>query len=97
MITFERCKEIFSDSEKFCEIAKPKSKHDSYRVNMKHLAKDGFHYDFMFRKRPNGYNDVAEVAFGKWTPLDAFVITFDICDEIFLLKLIDSCHNEGNF
>ncbi len=95
MISLKRCKEIFSDNTKFEKIRKDRGEYGFYHVNMKRLAKDGFHYDFGFRKRPNGFNDVAEIYFGKWTPLDTFVVAFDICDEKFLLKVIEYCHNNG--
>jgi len=95
MITYQRCKEIFSDSEKFEKMDWGSNDIDYNRVNMKSLAKDGFHYDFGFRKMPNGFNDVAEVFFGKWTPMQSKVVFSQICDEDSLLKLIDICHNQG--
>lgn len=95
MITYERCKEIFSDKEKFEEIEYNCTKYGYDKVDMKTLAKDGYHYDFGFRKMPNGYNDVAEIFFGKWTPMVAKVVFHTICDEDSLLNLIEVCHNHG--
>ena len=95
MITFEKAKEIFSDSEKFEKIDWGNRNIDYNRVNMKRLAKDGFHYEFGFRKMPNGFNDVAEIFLGKWTPMRAKVVFSRICDEDSLLNLIEICHNYG--
>lgn len=95
MITYQRCKEIFSNEEIFEKFKYDRTKYGYNRVNMKHLANDGYHYDFGFRKMPNGFNDVAEIFFGKWTPMRAKVVFATICDEDSLLKLIDICHNYG--
>lgn len=95
MITYQRCKEIFSDNERFEKIKYDHTKFGYNRVNMRKKAKDGYHYDFGFRKMPNGFNDVAEIFFGKWTTMDAKVVFHGICDENSLLNLIDICHNQG--
>lgn len=95
MITFQKCFEIFSDSEKFQKIKAREDKLSYYRVTMENLSKDGYHYEFGFRKRPNGYNDVAQVFLSKWTPMRAFVVFGEICSEKSLLNLIDVCHNSG--
>ena len=96
MITFKRCKEIFANKEVFCDFEKG-SGTKYYRVNMINLSQSGEHYDFGYRRMPNGYNDVAEVFFGKWTPLKSYVVCHNICDEDFLLELIKQCHEVGNF
>ena len=96
MITFERCKEIFSDEEKFV-VTEKGGGIDYTRVELKRLANNGEHYDFGYRKMPNGFNDVAEVFFGKWEPMCSYVCCHNICDEQFLLTLIDCCYNEGRF
>lgn len=95
MITFARCKEIFADKEKF-EVSDKGGGINFTRVNMRRLSKHGEHYNFGYRRRPNGYNDVAEVFFGKWTPTDTRLVCPNICDESFLLALIDQCHEVGN-
>lgn len=89
MITFERAKEIFSDSEVFNGIRHFRNKPN--RVEMKNLSKSGEHYCFLFRQRPNGFNNVAEIGLSKWEPLRAYVVCHDIVDEEFLLKLIELC------
>jgi hypothetical protein len=96
MITFARCKEIFADKEYFEEIEVGKSETNFCRVNMRKLSKNGEHYDFGYRRMPNGYNDVAEVFMGKWTPVRSYVVAHQICDEEFLLALIKQCHEVGN-
>lgn len=97
MITFQRCKEIFSDKDYFEEIEVGKSEIDFCRVNMRKLSNTGEHYDFGFRRMPNGFNDVAEVFMGKWTPMRSYVVCHNICDEGFLLELIRQCHEFGNY
>lgn len=94
MITFARCKEIFADKEIFWEV-----QHDVQfeRVDMRKLANDGSCYRFGYRRMPNGYNDVAEVYMGKWTPMQSYLVCQNICDEGFLLALIKQCHEVGNF
>lgn len=96
MITFARCKEIFADKGKF-ELTNKGGGINYTRVTMRHLAKNGEHYDFGFRLRPNGFNDCAEVFFGKWTPMSSYVVCHNICDEGFLLELIRQCHEFGNY
>ena len=95
MITFARCKEIFADKEIFCDFEKGTGTKYN-RVNMRHLSQSGEHYDFGYRRMPNGYNDVAEVFMGKWTPMRSYVVAHNICDEEFLLALIKQCHEVGN-
>jgi hypothetical protein len=95
MITFARCKEIFADKEIFCDFEKGTGTKYN-RVNMRHLSRNGEHYDFGYRLMPNGVNDVAEVFFGKWTPMRSYVVAHQICDEEFLLALIKQCHEVGN-
>jgi len=95
MITFARCKEIFADKEKFEETDKGGG-FKYTRVTMRHLSKNGEHYDFGYRRMPDGYNDVAEVFMGKWTPMCSYVVAHRICDEDFLLALINQCHLVGN-
>ena len=96
MITFARCKEIFADKEYFEDIEVGKSEIDFCCVNMRNLSKTGEHYYFGYRRMPNGYNDVAEVFFGKWTPMRSYLVCQHICDERFLLALIKQCHEVGN-
>lgn len=88
MITFKKATEIFSNTELFEKI---QEKTSNKRVEMKNLSKSGEHYAFVFRRMPNGFNDVAEVALSKWTTMRAYVVCFNICDEDFLLKLIELC------
>ena len=97
MITFARCKEIFADKKYFKDIEFGESEVDFCRVDMNILSKTGEHYRFGFRRMQHGYNDVAEVYFGKWTPMQSYVVAHQICDEVFLLALIKQCHEVGNF
>ncbi len=95
MITFERCKEIFSDREKF-EVTDKGGGTKYTRVTMHLFSKDGEVYEFGYRRMPNGYNDAAEVFMGKWTPMRSYIVAHQICDERFLLALIKQCHEVGN-
>ena len=93
MITFERAKEIFSDRDVF-EVRKSDTGDKSYLIaKVRHETKDGFHYEFSFRLRPNGFNDCAQINFSRWTRLDAQVLCFDICQEDFIYKLLDVVRN----
>lgn len=96
MITFARCNEIFADKEKFCKVRKDRREYSYYRVDMQRVSKDGYHYGFCYRLRPNGVNDCAQVLFGKWEPMQSFVVC-EIYDEAVLLELIKQCHEVGNF
>ena len=96
MITFQRCKQIFSDKEKF-ELTDKGGGINYTRVTMHHLAKNGEHYDFGYRRMPHGFNDVAEVFMGKWSHVRSYVVCHNICDEGFLLELIRQCHEFGNY
>ena len=97
MITFARCKEIFADKKYFEDIELGESEIDFCRVNMRKLSKLGEHYSFGFRRMPHGCNDVAEVFFSKWTPMQSYLVCQNICDEDFLKALIIQCHEVGNF
>jgi hypothetical protein len=96
MITFARCKEIFADKEYFEDIEFGESDIDFWRVDMNIPSRTGEHYSFGFRRMPHGYNDVAEVFFGKWEPTRSYLVCQNICDEEFLLALIKQCHEVGN-
>jgi len=95
MITFSQCKKIFADKKMFCDFEQGTGTRYN-KVNMVHLSQHGEHYNFGYRLMPNGFNDVAEVFFGKWTPTRSYVVCHHICNEEFLLALIKQCHEVGN-
>lgn len=83
MITYKRCKEIFSDKKFIVR------KRDTGLVAELRNVVDGWHYNFFFQLRPHGFNDCAKVDFGRWHPLCAEMLCFDICNEDFLNSLIE--------
>lgn len=54
------------------------------------LSKDGI-WHYSFRVKETKFNRGATVDFSKWHPLHAKVLCFDICDEEFLLHIIEEC------
>ncbi len=92
MITFSECKSIFSDTNVF-ELTDKGGGIKYTRVDMKVLSPNNEHYSFGYRRMPNGFNDVAEVFFGKWEPMRSYVVCHYICDKDFLLTLIEECKN----
>ena len=91
MMKLERVLEIFSD-ESFKRTDRkvlPTGKLTE-RYELKTLSSDGkYHYDFLIKETT--FNECATVSFGKWEPLCSFTCCFDICDEDFLLHIIEEC------
>jgi hypothetical protein len=97
MITLERAKEIFSDKVLFKLEEKGKLSDYSHRrkfdyAYIKNLSVDGkWHYSF--RIKETEHNECATIDFSMWHPMCSKVCCFDICDEGFLLTVIDLCKN----
>lgn len=86
--------EIFSDKKLFSRKTRENKKRFSQTIEMRTLSKDGkWHYTFDIKETE--FNQGATVDFGKWHPLDARMLCFNICDKDFLLSIVDSC-KKGN-
>ena len=92
MVTFERAKEIFSN-EKIFKVRKSETSKGTLIAEVICKTKDGYHYDFHFRKMPNGFNDCAEISFGRWNLMIAQMLCFTICSEDFIFSLVDVARN----
>ena len=92
MIELERAKQIFSDKKLFKKgkIAMVNNRENIQVEYVGNLSKDGV-WNYTFWIKETEYNQRATVDFGKWHPLDAKAGCFDICDEEFLLKIIELC------
>lgn len=91
MVTLKRVLEIFSE-DNFKKTARrilPNGRLTE-RYELKTLSADGkYHYDFLVKETE--FNSYATVSFSKWEPMRSFNCCFDICDEDFLLHIIEEC------
>lgn len=92
MMKLDDVLKIFSDKEVF-KGGRAKRNHNGKKVKdfeCLTLSKDGiWHYSFTIKETE--FNRCATVDFGKWQPLCAKMLCFDICDEEFLLHIIEEC------
>lgn len=92
MMKLDDVLKIFSDKKVFKgERAKKNANGKLLKdFDMLTLSKDGI-WHYSFRVKETKFNRGATVDFGKWHPLHAKVLCFDICDEEFLLHIIEEC------
>jgi hypothetical protein len=91
MITLKRTLEIFSESnfKKTARRILPNGRLTE-RYELKNLSADGkYHYEFLVKETE--FNSGATINFGKWEPMRSFTCCCDICDEDFLLHIIEEC------
>lgn len=93
MITLQNALQIFGSNNftmKESGSISEFSHRKQYDYEMNNLSADGL-WHYSFRVKETEYNKCATIDFGKWHMMEGKMCCFDICDEKFLLMLIDMC------